>query len=78
MKQWVVWIALLACTAVGASEPLLAPGRLLIAAPKLDDPNFSATVVLLLDVSANGAMGVVVNRASSWTLGAAVESLCGT
>jgi putative transcriptional regulator len=41
-----------------------AAGRLLIATPMLVDPNFDHTVVLLLDVDATGALGVVLNRPS--------------
>lgn len=37
-------------------------GRLLVATPRLDDPNFRRTVVLMLDHSDEGAMGLVVNR----------------
>jgi putative transcriptional regulator len=37
-------------------------GRLLVATPVLDDPNFRRTVVLLLDHSGEGALGIVVNR----------------
>ena len=42
----------------------LAPraGRLLLAEPALEDPNFSGTVVLLLNHSEDGSLGVVVNR----------------
>jgi putative transcriptional regulator len=40
----------------------LAAGRLLVATPSLTDPNFERTVVLLLDVDANGVLGVVLNR----------------
>jgi len=40
----------------------LLTGRLLIAAPMLQDPNFVRTVVLLLDHSAGGALGLVLNR----------------
>jgi putative transcriptional regulator len=35
---------------------------LLVAAPQLVDPNFADTVVLLLDVDEQGALGVVLNR----------------
>lgn len=38
------------------------PGVLLLATPGLLDPNFADTVVLLLDVNADGALGVVLNR----------------
>jgi putative transcriptional regulator len=41
-----------------------AAGRLLVATPALVDPNFDHTVVLLLDVDENGALGVVLNRPS--------------
>ena len=37
---------------------------LLVATPALLDPNFADTVVLLLDVDENGALGVVLNRPS--------------
>ena len=37
-------------------------GMLLVATPALLDPNFADTVVLLLDVDENGALGVVLNR----------------
>ncbi|MCL6551104.1 MAG: YqgE/AlgH family protein [Acidothermus cellulolyticus] len=40
-------------------------GRLLVAAPTLEDPNFARTVVLLLDHDEDGAFGVVLNRPSS-------------
>src|SRR3954447_1234344 len=37
-------------------------GRLLVATPRLDDPNFRRTVVLMLDHGEEGALGIVVNR----------------
>jgi putative transcriptional regulator len=40
----------------------LAPGSLLVATPRLNDPNFVRTVVLLCSVDPAGAMGVVLNR----------------
>jgi putative transcriptional regulator len=39
-------------------------GMLLVATPALLDPNFVDAVVLLLDVDAEGALGVVLNRPS--------------
>ena len=39
-------------------------GMLLVATPALLDPNFIDTVVLLLDVDDQGALGVVLNRPS--------------
>ncbi len=41
------------------------PGTLLVAAPALLDPHFERTVVLILDVDDNGALGVVLNRPST-------------
>jgi putative transcriptional regulator len=43
-------------------------GQLLIATPQLLDPNFSRTVVLLLDHDEDGALGVVLNRPSDLPL----------
>lgn len=40
-------------------------GRLIVATPALDDPNFERTVILVLDHDEDGALGVVLNRASS-------------
>jgi putative transcriptional regulator len=40
-------------------------GRLLLASPQLDDPTFHRTVVLVLDHDEDGALGVVLNRASA-------------
>ena len=39
-------------------------GMLLVATPDLLDPNFSDTVVLMLEVDGDGALGVVLNRPS--------------
>ncbi|MGN6113834.1 MAG: YqgE/AlgH family protein [Luteimonas sp.] len=48
--------------------PTLA-NQLLIALPGLDDPNFSRSVTLVCQHDADGAMGVMVNRPSEYTLG---------
>jgi putative transcriptional regulator len=40
-------------------------GDLLVATPSLLDPNFERTVVLLLDIDDDGALGVVLNRPST-------------
>jgi putative transcriptional regulator len=40
-------------------------GRLLVATPALDDPTFERAVVLVLDHDDDGALGIVLNRASS-------------
>ena len=41
-------------------------GRLLVAQPALKDPNFDRTVVLVLEHSEEGAIGVVLNRPSEF------------
>ena len=38
------------------------PGAFLLASPSLRDTNFAATVILLVEVSSEGALGFVVNR----------------
>jgi putative transcriptional regulator len=39
-------------------------GRLLLAAPPLEDPNFDRTVIFMLEHHDEGAIGVVINRPS--------------
>lgn len=39
-------------------------GRLLVATPPLADPNFDRSVVLVLEHSGDGALGIVLNRPS--------------
>ncbi len=48
----------------GGSVPVPLAGRLLVATPELADPNFAHTVVLLLAVRPEGALGIVLNRPS--------------
>lgn len=48
------------------TEPL--KGRLLVATPSLNDPNFARTVVLSLEHADDGAVGVVLNRPSATDL----------
>ena len=52
-----------------------ARGQLLIAGPTLVDPNFWRTVVLVIEHSEEGALGVVLNRPSETTVGEAVPQL---
>jgi putative transcriptional regulator len=49
-------------------------GSLLVAAPTLVDPNFARTIVLLLDTSESGALGVVLNRPTLLDVGDVLES----
>ena len=50
-------------------------GQLLLASPALHDPNFIRTVVLIGVHTEEGAMGVVLNRPSTVTVGEAVPQL---
>ena len=52
-----------------------ARGQLLIAGPTLLDPNFQRTVVLVVEHSDEGALGLVLNRPSQTTIGEAVSEL---
>jgi putative transcriptional regulator len=51
-----------------AAVEALAPGKLLVSARRLPDPNFANTVVLLADATKDGAVGLVLNRRSRVTL----------
>ena len=59
---------------MSASNDNLA-NQLLIALPALADPNFSRTVALVCQHDGQGAMGVVVNRASEYTLGQVLSQM---
>jgi putative transcriptional regulator len=50
-------------------------GQLLIAGPGLLDPNFFRTVVLIVEHSDEGALGLVLNRPSETAVGGAVSEL---
>ncbi len=50
-------------------------GQLLIAGPSLSDPHFWRTVVLIVEHSDDGALGLVLNRPSETTVGEAVSDL---
>ena len=46
----------------------LVKGKLLVATPELEDPNFFRAVVLVLDHTDEGALGVVLNRPTAAAL----------
>jgi putative transcriptional regulator len=50
-------------------------GQLLVASPKLVDPNFFRSVVLLVQHNQEGAMGLVLNRPLDLTIKAAWEQV---
>ncbi len=43
-------------------------GRILISRPDVSDPNFDATITLLLEHGSEGALGVVINQPSATTM----------
>ena len=55
----------------GESAPEALPGHLLVATPRIDDPNFARRVLLVLDHGVHGALGVVIDRPG----GVAVDQL---
>src|SRR5438445_6293946 len=56
----------------------LAPGKLLVAPREALDPHFAETVVLLIEYSQEGAMGLIVNRETKVPLSRALQELKGT
>jgi putative transcriptional regulator len=53
----------------------IVPGSFLIASPRLMDPNFVRTVILLCDHNTAGSWGLVLNRRTSLTFGDLLEEL---
>ena len=49
--------------------------QMLIAMPAMDDPNFSRSVTLLCQHNEEGAIGITINRRSSFTLGELFQQL---
>jgi putative transcriptional regulator len=58
-----------------SSPPSSFANQLLVALPTLADPHFARSVTLICQHDADGAMGVVVNRASDYTLGEVLEQM---
>jgi putative transcriptional regulator len=52
-------------------------GKLLIASPALDDPNFARAVVLVAEHSEDGTLGLVLNRPSESSVTESVDELRG-
>ena len=53
----------------GAAPPERLVGHLLVASPRLADPNFSRRVILVLDHGEHGALGVVIDRPGGVAVG---------
>jgi len=53
----------------GLAPPERLTGHLLVASPRLADPNFTRRVILILDHGAHGALGVVIDRPGGVAVG---------
>lgn len=62
------YISRLFSNSIAVRDRKLSKGKFLVAARKLADPNFSQTVVLLVDYDQGGAMGVIINRPTEMKL----------
>jgi putative transcriptional regulator len=72
------------CLAFAATVPAITPalaqaipasGKMLIATRDLNDPNFSETVILLVDHDEGGSMGIVINRPTRVAANTAVPQI---
>ena len=61
----------------GAVPPELLTGHLLVASPRLADPNFARRVVLVLDHGDHGALGVVLDRPGGVAVGELLPTVAG-
>ena len=57
------------------TEHLSLTNQFLIAMPALDDPNFHGTVTFICEHNDQGAMGIVINRPLTMTLGEILEQM---
>ena len=57
------------------ATPTPLANQLLVALPALTDPQFARSVTLVCQHDGEGAMGVVVNRASEYTLGEVLQQM---
>lgn len=58
-----------------SGAPSTLANQLLIALPTLADPHFARSVTLLCQHDGDGAMGVMLNRASEYTLGEVLDQM---
>lgn len=70
--SWLLW------TVSVVAQDRLATGSLLVARHELTDPNFAASVVLVVRHSEQGAMGLILNRATEREISAIISDLKGT
>ena len=57
------------------TEPFSLTNQFLIAMPALADPNFHGTVTYICEHNDQGAMGIVINRPLSLTLGEVLKEM---
>ena len=60
-----------------SSTMVLSRGKFLVAAKNIKDPRFAETVILLVDYSSEGAMGLIINRPTEVRLSAAFPAIEG-
>jgi len=65
---WLLSVGSSGAVAVTSSSAGLANGKLLVASRHLADPNFAESVILLIEYSEKGALGLVINRGSRMPL----------
>src|SRR6266436_4101456 len=70
--------ATLILLAVSARAEDLAAGKFLVAPRDAPDRHFAETVILLIDYSQDGAVGLIVNRETKIPLSRALEQMSGT
>jgi len=76
MRLWFAVLLLILSGPAAAEERQSLAGWLLVAEPKLEDPNFAHTVVFLVEHNERGAMGLVLNRVlGKGTFGAFLKGL---
>jgi putative transcriptional regulator len=80
--QWIVPLCLLPAAVAPAAAQSMRPadlgaGKLLVASRDLPDPNFSKTVVLLVQFDEDGVVGLIVNRRSKVPISQVLEDVTG-
>jgi len=75
----VLWVPAVVLPAPAQSmQPAdLGAGKLLVASPDLTDPNFSKTVVLLVQYDQDGVVGLIVNRRSKVPVSRVLDNIAG-
>ena len=68
LALWLIWTA-----PIQAEDPGV--GKFLVASRSLLDPNFSETVVLLVEYNTEGALGVIINRPTPVGIGEMVPDV---